>query len=152
MAELELRGLRGDDLFSILGIFDKLDIADKLPGLVAEFTGGDEPKRPAVARTSTAKAVKAEWAEYDAAMDKYTSARGISIMGTVAKLLLGNLGKVRVELNSLLADLTETSVEDIQALSLAAYIRLVSSLVKHPDFREVFRSAVSSVTAEDTAS
>lgn len=146
--DIELRALRGDDLFAILDLVNELDIADRLVGIAELFVGDDSaPVAPPMPREPATKDVKAAWEEYDKALDKYTTARGIRIGTEIGKVLISNVGRARGTFNALLASLTDSTVEEITALGLKPYIGLVKGIATHPDFQEAFSSAVTSETA-----
>ncbi len=68
-----------------------------------------------------------------------------AIAGLIQKALL-NIKSVKADLNSLLADLAGVGVKEIQALGASDYTKLVISLFKKHDFKEVFTSAASLLT------
>ena len=116
---MELRELKGDDLFKILPLIGKLDVRDEL---VNSFEQGTDGKK---------------------LTDEQLQARGMRIMATLIQKAITNLPKIHDDLNELLADVTGKSVDDIKALGMAEYTNLVIKLFKKPEFKEVFTSAVS---------
>lgn len=143
---MEMRELRGDDLFTIMAILGKLEIKDDL---VAAYTQNKEatvlpgaklPKKP----------TKAEAAAEKARQEAEAEARGVKIMATIAQRVMLNIGLVKEDINSLLADLTGTSVAEITQLGMVPYTKLVIQLFKRPEFKEVFTSAVSLLSEDPT--
>ena len=119
---MELRELRGDDLFEILPIIGKLDVKDDL---IAAFEGqiaGDEQDVEKV---------------------------GVKVMANLVQKAAINLPLIRDDLNKLLADLSGTKVKEIQELSLVEYTKLVFALFKKPEIKEVFTS-LGSLQSETT--
>ncbi|WP_218944395.1 hypothetical protein [Bacillus cereus] len=112
---MELRELRGDDLFALLAIFGKLDIVDEIVDI---FQGID---------TADLTAEEIE-------------KRGKKVIGDLLGKLLKNIGMIKVELNTLLADLTGTTVKEVGALSLAAYTKLIKDFISKPEFKDFLSS------------
>jgi hypothetical protein len=110
---MELRELRGDDLFSFLPILGKL-----------------------LDKHDLELAFKAATGESENAQET-----GISILVGLLPKALQSIKAIRGDLNGLLADLTGASQKEIQALSLAEYTGLVIALFKKPEIKEVFTSA-----------
>lgn len=123
---MEIRELRGDDVFALLAILGKLDIKDEL---ITAFEEGSKQKKMTAAEKEK---------------------RGMRVMASLIQQILLNLNKVRGDINALLADLTGKSEKDIAALKASEYIALVMQVVKHPDLKEVFTSAVSLLTDQET--
>lgn len=140
MADLTIRDLRGDDIFPMLGILNKLDLADTL---VAEFANGEKAPAPAPGATEE---------EATASLAAFKRSRGVRIGGTIAKTLLANIGTVRDDVNRLLGDLTDTDEATIKSLGFAEYLRLLTALGKRPEFIEVFTSAAALGSAGGDAS
>ena len=114
MAEkLEMRELRGDDIFTLLEIFGKLGIQDD----VVEMFNGVETSDMAV-----------------------ITARGKKLMGSLLSKLLKNVSVVKVELNSFLGELTGLTAEEVGALSLPKYFGLLKAFVAKPELKDFFSS------------
>jgi len=114
---MELRELRGDDLFTIMSILNKLKIDEALDDLDIKSLAGDS--------------------------DESKQELGMTVIKILTKQLLRNLPSVKEDLNSLLADLTGKKPDYITSLSMKEYVGLIVKLVKSPEFKEVFTSAVS---------
>lgn len=127
---MEMRELRGDDLFTVLSILGKLNVKDDL---VAAYEQN--------AKESNNKKLT----------DAEVEARGVRVMATVIQRVLLNISVVRDDINSLLADLTGKSTKEITELGIVEYTNLVIQLFKRPEFREVFTSAASLLTEEPAA-
>ena len=114
--KLEMRELRGDDVFTLLEIFGKLDIQDEI---VEAFNGVDTSE-------VTDKKVIAE--------------RGKALMTNLVSKLLKNVTVIKTELNSFLGELTGTSAEEVGALGIASYFGLIKDFAKKPELKEFFSS------------
>ena len=125
---MEMRELRGDDIFTVMTILGKLELKDEL---VKAFESGVKTDK---------KLTKAE-----------IQARGIKVTAALVQQILRNIGVIREDINALLADLTGTSVDDIKALKISEYTKLIIDFTKKPELKEVFTSAVSLMT-DETAS
>ncbi|MFA6719480.1 MAG: hypothetical protein WCS15_10405 [Prevotella sp.] len=132
MTKLEMRELRGDDLFTVLGILGKLDVKDEIVNM---FNGGD------------GKVTKLE--DHKKKQDEVANMveqRGMAIMAGIMQKALLNIGKVKTDVNGLLADLCGVKVKDIQDLSLVEYTALLIKLFKKPELKGFFGS-ISSLLA-----
>lgn len=110
---LELRELRGDDLFTLLEIFGKLEIQDDI---VEMFNGVDTTDLSVI------------------------EARGKALMVSLISKLLKNVKLVKTELNTFLAELAGTTPEGIGQLSLVTYGKLVKDFVTKPELKDFFQS------------
>jgi len=129
---MNIRNLRGDDVFLVLNILGKLELKDELVKVFNEF-GGDNGKQK---KKMT---------------DEEIQQRGMAVMAALLQQVLKNILVVKDDVNALLADLTETSIEDIKGLGAGAYTKLLIQLFKNPEIKEVFTSAASLMT-DETAS
>ena len=114
--KLEMRELRGDDVFTLLEIFGKLDIQDEI---VEAFNGVDTSE-------VTDKKVIAE--------------RGKALMTNLVSKLLKNVTVIKTELNSFLGELTGTSAEEVGALGIASYFGLIKDFAQKPELKDFFSS------------
>lgn len=137
MTQLEMRELRGDDLFTVLGIIGKLDIKDELVNM---FGGKDAEK---IVKLNDHKGKKVDEAKKKAEMAKLIDNRGMTIVAGIAQNALMNMGKVKGDINGLLADLCGVKVSEIQSLSLTA---LLLQFFKKPELKDFFGS-ISSLLA-----
>lgn len=126
---LEIRNLRGDDVFTVLSILGKLELKDELVKVFGEFSGKEDKKMT----------------------DEEVQTRGMNIMAALLQQVLRNILVVKDDINSLLSDLTEKPIEDIKNLGAGEYTKLVIALFKNPEIKEVFTSAASLMT-DETAS
>lgn len=111
--KLEMRELRGDDLFTLLEIFAKLEIQDDI---VEMFKGVDTDDMSII------------------------EARGMALMTTLISKLLKNISVVKVELNAFLGELTGKTAEEIGQLGLATYAKLVKDFATKPELKDFFQS------------
>jgi len=125
---MEIRNLRGDDVFTVLSILGKLELKDELVKVFNEFSGEDK-------KLTEAQIQK----------------RGMNVMASLLQQVLRNIMVVKEDINSLLSDLTEKDIEEIKNLGAAEYTKLVIQLFKNPEIKEVFTSAASLMT-DETAS
>ena len=116
---MEMRELKGDDLFPLLEIIGKLDIKDEF---VALFDSEDGPD-----------------AEDEQAVEK----RGMGIMANLLQAVLKNIGSVRKDLNALLADLCGVNPEEIKELGLTEYVTLLKDFFTKPELADFFKSIAS---------
>lgn len=137
---LEMRELRGDDLFTLLSIVGKLDIKD-------EFMKVFEQNIEASSKVVTLdhqdkKPTKAEQAKIDKA-EKEAQKRGMEMMAGMLQKVMMNLKVVKREINDLLAELTGEDVATIQGLGLKDYTKLLVDFFKKPELGDFFSSIAS---------
>lgn len=124
---LEMRELRGDDLFTMLNIVTKLGIKDEFIKL---FDGA----------VADAKA-NAENEDADNSINE--SVMGVKVVAALLQVVLGNLSVVKHELNSLLADLTGQTEQQIADLPFSDYTGLIMAFFKKPELTDFFHSIAS---------
>lgn len=124
---LEMRELRGDDLFTMLNIVTKLGIKDEFvklfDGVVAD--------------------AKANAENEDADNSINESVMGVKVVAALLQVVLGNLSVVKHELNSLLADLTGQTEQQIADLPFSDYTGLIMAFFKKPELTDFFHSIAS---------
>lgn len=133
---LEMRELKGDDLFTLLSIVGKLDIKDEFMKM---FEDNSNAGKVVPMDKQKKEPTKAELAKQEAEAEK----RGMEVMANLLQKVLMNLGTVKKDINSLLADLTGQTVKDIQNLGLKEYTALVIAFFKKPELADFFSSIAS---------
>lgn len=133
---LEMRELKGDDLFTLLSLVGKLNIKDEFINMF----GGEEEST--VKRPADKKAKQPTKAEQEAE-DRRAEKRGLEIVANLAQKVLVNINIIKPEINGLLADLTGTSVKEIQELNLKDYTSLIVAFFKKPELKDFFSSIAS---------
>lgn len=128
---LEMRELKGDDLFILLSIVGKLDIKDEF---IKMFENNIETAKVIPMDHKKKEPTKAELAKQEAEAEK----RGMEAMASVLQKVLLNLSHIKGDINSLLADLTGQSVKTIEALGLKEYTGLVISFFKKEELADFF--------------
>lgn len=125
---MEMRELKGEDLFSLLSIIGKLDVKD-------EFVKIFEKNPTASAQTDDSKLNKQ--------VEKEAQKRGMEMAASMLQKTLLNLKNVKSDINELLAELTKTGVSDISALGLKEYTTLIIQFFKKPELSDFFSSIAS---------
>ena len=142
---LEMRELKGDDLFTLLAIVGKMDIKDEFmtlfqnnveSGSVANVVPLDHKKK---------QPTKAELAKQEAEAER----RGMEAMAGMLQKVLLNAGKLKGDINALLADLTGETLATVQNLSLKDYTGLIITLFKKPELADFFSSIASFLQPEN---
>lgn len=133
---LEMRELKGDDLFTLLAIVGKMDIKDEFIKMFEDNTQSDKvvpmdhkQKEP----------TKAELAKQEAEAEK----RGMQAMAGMLQKVLLNAGTLKGDINSLLADLTGKPKKTIESLGLKEYTALIIAFFKKPELADFFSSIAS---------
>lgn len=124
MAEkLTLRPLRGDDVFAVFELVDKLELIEPLTDLVKGNL-----------RETFLELANDEKDGQDADV-----AVGMEIVLKLSKIAVKNVPKARAEINDLLGDLTGTDAQTVANLPIKEYFDLVTAFFKHNDLRELLQ-------------
>ncbi|MCS9992356.1 hypothetical protein EFL69_04470 [Weissella confusa] len=116
---IEMRELRGDDLFTMLNIVSKLGIKDEFVTLFDE--AANEAK--------------------EGQLDQ--NIMGMKVMTSIVQAVLANLGTVKNELNGLLGDVAGMTAQEVSDLSFTDYTKLVMDFFKKPELTDFFKSIAS---------
>ncbi|MGL9794421.1 hypothetical protein [Enterococcus sp. DIV1283b] len=138
---LEMRELKGDDLFSLLSIVGKLDIKDEFVEMFEKNVESAEKVVPLDYKDK--KPTKAEQAKIDKAKEKAekeAQKRGMEMGAKMLQKTLRNLKSVKFDINELLAELTATDVSTISTLGLTEYTTLIITFFKKPELIDFFKS------------
>lgn len=138
---LEMRELKGDDLFSLLSIVGKLDIKDEFVEMFEKNVESAEKVVPLDHKDK--KPTKAEQAKIDKAKEKAekeAQKRGMEMGAKMLQKTLRNLKSVKFDINELLAELTATDVSTISTLGLTEYTTLIITFFKKPELIDFFKS------------
>lgn len=141
---LEMRELRGDDLFTLLSIVGKLDIKDEFIKVFEQNVEASSKVVPLDHQDK--KPTKAEQAKIDKAnekAEKEAQKRGMEMMAGMLQKVMMNLKVVKREINDLLAELTGEDVAAIQSLGLKDYTNLLVTFFKKPELSDFFSSIAS---------
>lgn len=133
---MELRELRGDDMFSMLSIIGKLDIKDDL----VELFEKQQEKDSHLLGHLSKKPTKAEKEKQEEALEK----RGMQMIAGLIQTILANINKAKLDINTFLADLTNTSIQEIQELNFVDYTQLLVKFFKKPELKD-FLTSISSI-------
>lgn len=131
-----MRELKGDDLFVLLSIVGKLDIKDDFVNL---FEGNVESEKVVPLDHKKKEPTKLELIE----QEKEAQKRGMEAMAGLMQKVLMNAGKLKADINTLLADLTGKPVKEIQGLGLKEYTGLIITFFKKPELADFFSSIAS---------
>lgn len=133
---LEMRELKGDDLFTLLSIVGKMDIKDEFMLL---FKQNSEASTVEPADHKKKQPTKADLAKQEADAEK----RGMEAMAGMLQKVLLNAGKLKGDINALLADLTGETLATVQNLSLKDYTGLIITFFRKPELSDFFSSIAS---------
>ncbi|MFR4285608.1 MAG: hypothetical protein ACLUQ0_05370 [Enterococcus italicus] len=137
-----MRELTANDVFKIVDIINILNVAE----LATDFL-----KQKDAAKIQTQKAQglalvagKKTGAEQESlteqikAIQEDISSQSFEYVSKAAKFVLTHSNEIKVELNSLLADLTGKTVEEIGQTNIVTYSLLVKDFFAKPELKEVF--------------
>lgn len=131
-----MRELRGDDMFSMLSIIGKLDIKDDL----VELFEKQQEKDGKMLGHLSKKPTKAEKEKQEKMLEK----RGMQMIAGLIQTILANINKAKSDINTFLADLTNTSIQEIQGLNFVDYTQLLVQFFKKPELKD-FLTSISSI-------
>lgn len=141
---IEMRELRGDDLFTLLAIVGKLDIKDEFVKMFERNISATSNVVPMDHKDK--EPTKAELAKIKKAKDKAekeAQKRGIEMGASMLQKVLINLKTVKPEVNALLSELTGLEINKIHELGLKDYTSLVVGFFKKPELTDFFESIAS---------
>lgn len=127
MSKLTLRPLRGDDIFAVFDLVDKLELIEPLTDLVKGNL-----------RQTFLEVANSENNEQDPKQDPDVAV-GMEIVLQLSKIAVRNVPKARTEINDLLGDLTGTDAQTVAKLPIKEYLDLVTDFFKHNDLRELLQ-------------
>ena len=139
---LEMRELKGDDLFTLLAIVGKMDIKDEFMLL---FKQNSEASTVEPADHKKKQPTKADLAKQEADAEK----RGMEAMAGMLQKVLLNAGKLKNDINTLLSDMTGEPLNTIQNLSLKDYTALILAFFRKPELADFFLSIASFLQPEN---
>lgn len=131
-----MRELKGDDIFTLLGIVGKLGIKDEFIQLFEQNVESNIKVPQDHKKKEPTKAQKEK-------LEQEAQRRGMeAIAGLMQKLFL-NINQIKPEINALLADLTDKKEDEIRNLGLKEYSGLIISFFKKPELKDFFSSIAS---------
>lgn len=141
---LEMRELKGDDMFTLLSIVGKLDIKDEF---IKMFEDNIESTATIIPMDFKKKEpTKKEKLEIEAeAKRKQIEAqkRGVQVGANLLQKVLLNIKAIKPEINALLADLTGKTIEEVKNLNILDYTNLIVAFFKKEELGDFFSSIAS---------
>lgn len=131
MSKLELRALKGDDIFVVFELVDKLELIDPL----SELMKGNMRKEIIAVAEGEAE-------------EQTDSSIGLEVVIKLAKVAMRNIPKAKVEINNLLGNLTGTDAQTVANLPVKDYFELVKDFFMHNDLQELLESVLPSSESE----
>lgn len=150
---LEMRELKGDDVFTLLAIVGKMDITDEFMTLFQNNVEAGETATVVPMDHKKKQPTKAELAKQEADKVKQEAEaerRGMEAMAGMLQKVLLNAGKLKGDINALLADLTGETLATVQNLSLKDYTGLIITFFKKPELADFFLSIASFLQPENS--
>ncbi|MBN6206303.1 hypothetical protein JYK21_07550 [Ralstonia pickettii] len=147
---LEMRDLKGDDIFPLLMMIGKVGIKDEFIQLFEENVEATKAEKLAAIpqdhkKKEPTKAELKRIEEKKLEQEIEAQRRGMEALAGLLEKLFLNSGKIKSDINNLLADLTGESVEAIENLSLMDYTNLVMRFFKKKELQDFFSSIASSL-------
>ncbi len=135
---LEMRELKGPDIFAMISILGKLDIEDEIVKLYE-----NPPKMVRIGGESEKNKEERQKA-YEESLKK----RGIQIIASITKMVMQNIDKAKDEINSFLAELTSKTVKDIENLNIAEYSGLLVGFFRKKELKDSMKAIISVLSSE----
>lgn len=135
MAEnkLEMRELRGDDVFTVLELVNALDMIDPISDIFRE-------QREDIMALVNNEISDNNDIDDDALQSKVTQQVGYETIIRIGKVAITRIPKAKSEINKFLADIYQTDTQTVQSLPLKEYILLIKDFFSHKDFVELSQS------------
>jgi len=141
---IEMRELKGDDLFTLLSIVGKLDIKDEFIHIFENNAAAEQKVVPLDHLTKKpTKAQLEKDAEDKAKAESAAEKRGMEAMAGMLQKVLLNISKIKGDINSLLSELTGEDLQKIKDLGLKDYTGLLIAFFKKPELADFFSSIAS---------
>lgn len=144
---LEMRELRGDDLFTVISIIGKLDIEEEIKELIElNIEDNAEKKIIQLDDHKEKKPTKKEAKQLEIEKinsEKETALRTSQFVAELLTKLIRNANSLKGEINPFLADLTGKSEKEIRELPITEYINLLKSFFQKEDLKGFFSSIAS---------
>lgn len=128
-----LRDLTADDIFPVLRILNKIGVND-------------------VKKCFAAQEVRTAITDAAAGKDTDVSAVGVTVMLEIASLLIEHIPDCRDELYGFLASLSGKKKEDVAALPMLTFVRMIRDVVRKDEFRDFFGALTGFLNSENSAS
>lgn len=137
-----MRELEANDVFKIIEIINILNVTD----LVNDFLQkkdiakikSQKAKELAIGAGGKDEKQKEALADQIKDIQEEISAQSFELVSKAVKFILANHNSIKTELNSLLADLTGKTPEEIGKTNVVTYALLVKDFFLKPELREVF--------------
>lgn len=146
---LEMRELKGDDLFTLLSIVGKLDIKEEFIALFEENIKSEEDSKSEQLKPKDHQKKKPtkkeleEIAKREKEKEEEAQKRGMKMMASLMQKVLVNANKLKTDINSLFSDLTGENLKVIQSLNLIEYTSLIMNFFKKEELKDFFTSIAS---------
>lgn len=140
---MEMRELRGDDLFTLLSIIGKLDIKDEFVKMFETNSQVETVELNDFKDKTPTKTQQVKIDEIKAKEEAEAEKRGMEVMAALLQKVLLNIANIKTDINNLLADLTGTKVKEIKELGLKDYTSLVIAFFKKEELKDFFSSIAS---------
>lgn len=131
MTDLQIRELKGQDIFLITPIIAKIGIQEPLKAVVDSLR---EENREVFDNEDMTEEEK----------ERELVLIGIDALGPALDMVISRIHEVQDEMNRLLASVCEVSVDEIKEVSFTDYIGLVTKLFKQEQFQGFFKQLYSS--------
>lgn len=152
---VEMRELQADDIFKVLNIVDVLGVADQIVDVfkireeVSDLTAKAMGYKIILEKNPESKEAKKAAKELEK-VEGALNSQSFSVIASITKIVLANMGNAKNEINLLLADLTNSKLDDINKMSMLSYIKLVKSFFEKPELKELSQLFTPSANSEKT--
>lgn len=138
----DMRELNGEDIFKVLDIAERLNLADTVMEFMAKRDEAELQQQKVagyatIAAESQDKNKVVEMQSKITDIQKDVSANSLDIIGKIVKVVLKNLDKIKPEMNGLLGDLTGKTADEISKTNIVTYTLLIKAFFLKPELKEL---------------
>lgn len=142
LSGFDMRELNGEDIFKVLDIAERLNLADTVLEFMAKKDEAELQQQKVAGYATIAADSKdnnkvVEMQSKITDIQKEVSANSLDIIGKIVKLVLSNLDKIKPELNGLLGDLTDKTADEISKTNIVTYTLLIKAFFSKPELKEL---------------
>lgn len=116
---MEMRKLSATDLFPLLNIMTKIGVKDVIKNFYKQ-------KNESVKKAKEAKEKNEEIDVEDI---------GVNVTAELTEFVLGNIGRAKNEINTLLASICNVTRKEIEELTLSEYMKVVMDFLSQEEFK-----------------
>ncbi|MGM0228699.1 hypothetical protein IGJ28_000760 [Enterococcus sp. AZ091] len=136
----KMRELQADDVFKVIEIINILNVTELVTDFLKQKDAAkiqsQQAQGLALVASNKSGSEQESLTDQVKSIQKEISSQSFDFVAKVTKFVLAHSGEIKVELNSLLADLTDKTPEEIGKTNIVTYGLLVKDFFLKPELRE----------------